>query len=247
MISLKDKTILITGASSGIGRALALRLAKENCNLILCARRLELLKAVDEELKKVNPTIKTLIIKADVSQEKEVANLFNVAMGRFGMIDILVNNAGKGLQSPLHEISTEDWNSVISTNLTGVFLCSREAVKHMLTERIKGHIITVCSIAGLYGAPNYSAYCASKHAVAGFKRSLWLELRKKGIKVSTIYPARVDTEFFSSYDKPPSRKKMISPEDIAEYLISIMKQQKIGRVLNRIKLAYQRARNLVRR
>ncbi len=245
MISLKDKTILITGASSGIGKALALGLAKENCNLVLCARRLGLLEVIDNEIKKINPRINIVIVKADVSQEKEVVKLFQIGIERFKKIDIIVNNAGRGLQSPIQQISTNEWNSVINTNLTGVFLCSREAVKHMLTKKIKGHIITICSIAGLYGASNYSAYCASKHAVAGFNRSLWLELRKKDIKISTVYPARIDTDFFSGYNIPPSRKEMISSKDFAEYLISVMKQQKIRIFLKQIRLLYKRIRNLL--
>jgi short-subunit dehydrogenase len=244
MVSLNNKTVIITGASSGIGKSLALHLAKEKCNLVLCARRLGRLKEVQSEARKINPNLKSLIIKTNISEEKDVMDLFKKAIKEFGKVDILVNNAGRGLPAKVHETSKADWDSVIHTNLDGVFLSSREAVNHMLNNG-SGHIITVCSIAGLYGAPGFSAYCASKHAVAGFKRSLWLEVRKKGIKISTIYPARINTEFFKNYEKKPSSKVMVSSDDIAEYIVSIMKRHKIERVLKRIKLIYKRVRNQI--
>jgi len=245
MESLKNKTVIITGASSGLGKALALQLAKEECNLVLCARRLDKLEEVNEEIKKINPKIKSLITKTNVTNEEEVVDLFDKTVKNFSKVDILVNNAGRGLPRKIHEISKKEWDDVIHTNLDGVFLCSREAVKHML-KNSKGHIITVCSIAGLYGAPGYSAYCASKHAVAGFQRSLWLELRNKGIKVSTIYPARINTEFFRNYLNKPNEKEMVSPDDIADYIVSIMKRYKIRRVLKWINLIYKRLKNLIR-
>jgi 3-oxoacyl-[acyl-carrier protein] reductase len=244
MESLKGKSVIITGASSGLGKALALRLAREGCNLILSARRLEKLKELDEEIKKMGLGGDSIVVKTDISREKEVVRLFEKAIEKFGRVDILINNAGRGLPAKIHEISKKDWDSVIHTNLDGVFLSSREAVKHMLKNK-EGHIITVCSIAGLYGAPGFSAYCASKHAVAGLKRSLWLELRKKGIKISTIYPARINTEFFKDYKEKPSAKEMVSAEDIADYMVSIMKRQKVKRVLKRIRLMYKRLRNLI--
>lgn len=244
MVSLNDKTVLITGASSGLGKALALQLAKEKCNLVLSARRSEKLKEVEDEAKKINPNLNSLIVKTDISEEKDVRNLFEKAIKKFGKVDILINNAGRGLPAKIHEISKADWDSLIHTNLDGVFLSSREAVNYMLKKN-DGHIITVCSIAGLYGAPGFSAYCASKHAVAGFKRSLWLELRKTGIKVSMIYPARINTEFFKDYEKKPTAKEMVSAGDIADYIVSIMKRHKVKRVLKRIKLIYKRLRNLI--
>jgi uncharacterized protein len=239
---LTNKTIMITGASSGIGESLALKLAKEDCNIILAARRIKKLKEIKNQIK----SSRVLIVKADISDEKQVKNLFKKSIKKFGKIDILINNAGRGLHSEVQDISKNDWNSVIDTNLTGVFLCTKEAVNDMLKNNTQGHIIAVCSIAGLYGAPKYSAYCASKHGVTGFQRSIWLELRKKGIKVSTIYPARVDTEFFKVYKNKPSKNQMLNSEDIAEYIITIAKRSKLGRLGKRIKLTYKRIRNLIK-
>jgi short-subunit dehydrogenase len=110
----------------------------------------------------------------------------------------------------------------------------------MKQNETKGHIITVCSIAGLFGGPGYAAYCASKHGVAGFVRSLKWELRKDGIKVSTIYPARVDTEFFDIYKTRPSRRQMLSPQDIADYLAAIASR-------SAARTAYVRILNIFRR
>ncbi len=245
MISLINKTIVITGASSGLGKALAKQLAKEKCNLVLSARRLDILKDVEDEIKAINPEMKSIIVQADISEEKDVVHLFEKAIKNFGKVDILVNNAGRGLPAKIHDISKAEWDAVIHTNLDGVFLSSREAAKHMV-ENNDGHIITVCSVAGLYGAPGYSAYCASKHGVAGFNRSLWLELRNNGIKVSTFYPARMDTDFFKDYSKKPSAKEMISAEDIASYIVSVMKREKLGRALKRVRLIYKRIMQIIR-
>lgn len=239
-MDLKSKTIIITGASSGVGQALAKRLDREGCNLVLAARRLDKLEEIKKKLKS-----KSLIVKTDVSSEKQVKKLFSQAIKKFKKIDILINNAGRGLCASVIETKKEDWDSVINTNLTGVFLCTKEAAGHMIKNK-SGHIITVCSIAGLYGAPKYSAYCASKHGVAGFQRSAWLELRKEGIKVSTIYPARIDTEFFNVYKNKPSKKQMVSSEDIADYIILIAERAKIRRAIGRGKLIYKRIRNLIR-
>lgn len=98
---------------------------------------------------------------------------------------------------------------------------TREAVKRMRVKKVKGHIITVSSVSGLYGAPSYSAYCASKHGVTGFMRSIKWELRKEAIKVSTIYPARVDTELFDDYENRPHRWELLPARDIANYLVAI--------------------------
>jgi len=245
MVPLKNKTIILTGASSGLGEALAYQLAKENCNLVLAARRIKKLKAIKKELGKKHKKTKVLLVKTDISKEKDVKTLFKKAKKEFGKIDILINNAGRGLNSEIQKISKKEWDSVIGTNLTGVFLCSKEAIKDMLKKNTKGHIITIGSIAGIYGAPKYSAYCASKHGVAGLKRSLMLEVWKKGIKISTLYPARINTEFFKEYTKKPTSKQMLNPKDVAEYIVIIAKRSKTKLILKKLSLIFKRAYNLL--
>ena len=238
-MNVKDKVVVITGASSGIGRAAALAFAKKNAKVVLAARRLERLNALKEQIKSHDG--ECMVIKADVTKENDVMNLFAETERKFVQIDILINNAGRGLQKGLCDMEVEEWLSVIETNLTSVFLCTREAVRRMIKKGTRGHIITISSIAGLYGAPNYAAYCASKHGVTGFKRSIKWELRKQHIKVSTIHPARVDTEFFDVYKQRPKKRQMLSADDLALYILAIASRSllkktniKISNLLKRI-------------
>ncbi|MBW2963468.1 SDR family oxidoreductase [Candidatus Woesearchaeota archaeon] len=244
MASLKNKVVVITGASSGIGKAAALEFAKKKSKIVLAARRTEKLKELENFIKRFNPNV--LSVQTDVSKKTDVQNLFNQTEKKFGQTDILVNNAGRGLKANLFDTSDHDWDSVINTNLKGVFLCSREAAQRMIAKKIKGHIITVSSIAGLYGAPSYGAYCASKHGVTGFKRSIRFELKKHQIKTSTIHPARIDTEFFNIYKKRPHRSQMLSPRDIALYLVAIASRSLIKRIHIKILNIFKRVYYLVR-
>ncbi|MBN1124634.1 MAG: SDR family oxidoreductase [Sedimentisphaerales bacterium] len=219
MVNLKDKVVIVTGASSGIGRATAKAFAHKGSKVVLAARRVERLQKLREEISVVNPNC--IFVQTDVTREEDVLRLFNETESHFGQVDILINNAGCGLKSEISDIDMEHWSSVLATNLDSVFLCSREAIRHMKTKQVKGHILTVCSVAGLYGGPTYAAYCASKHGVAGFMRSLKWEVRKYGIKAGTIYPARVNTEFFADYKVKPKAHEMLSAEDIARYLVAL--------------------------
>lgn len=244
MASLKNKVIVITGASSGIGKATAIELAKSKAKLVLAARRVEKLNALEDYLKKFNGHV--IHVPTDVSKSDDVRNLFNQAEKSFGQVDILINNAGRGLKANLCDTTDEDWDAVINSNLRGVFLCSREAAKRMIAKNIRGHIITVSSIAGLYGAPSYGAYCASKHGVTGFKRAIKWELRKHKIKVSTIHPARVNTEFFDLYKNRPSRSQMLSPRDIAQYIEAIASRSLIKRINIKILNIFKRIYYFIR-
>ena len=243
MICLKDKVVVITGASSGIGHAAALRFAEKGASLVLAARRAEKLQQLQNQIIEFNPNC--IYVPTDLTKPEQVQNLFEKTVERFGKIDILINNAGRGLKSELVNISMEDFKSVIDTNLTSVFLCTKHAVKIMVEQNIRGHIITVCSIAGLFGAPKYSAYCSSKHAVNGLLKSLKWELRKDKIKVSTIYPARVDTEFFNSYQKRPSKRQLLHPNDIAELLLALAQRASLKAAAVRVKNLTKRIRNLI--
>jgi short-subunit dehydrogenase len=243
MICLKDKVVVITGASSGIGHAAALRFAEKGSSLVLAARRAEKLQELQNQIVQTNSNC--IFVPTDLTEPEQVRNLFEKAVERFGKVDILINNAGRGLKSELVNITPEDFKSVIDTNLTSVFLCTKQAVKIMAEKNIKGHIITVCSIAGLFGAPKYSAYCSSKHAVNGLLKSLKWELRKQHIKISAIYPARVDTEFFNSYQKRPSKRQLLHPNDIAELLLALAQRAPLKPAVVRAKNFTKRIRNLI--
>lgn len=228
-MKLKNKVVMITGASSGIGKACAEKFAKKGAKLALAARRIEKLTELRRE-----EEMDCLCIRADVSKEEDVKRLFNETEQKYGKIDVLVNNAGKGLRKEMTEIDREEWDDLFGVNMTGVFMCSREAVKIMQRKAIKGQIITVSSMVGKIGAPKYSAYAASKHAVTGFMKSIKMELFGK-IKVNTIYPARVQTEFFKDYphDKKPKRWQMLNADDIADVIIAISERNWLKKIIYR--------------
>lgn len=219
MGTLRNKIVVVTGATSGIGRATAIGFSRKGAKVVLAGRRDAKLHEVETYIRSFNDNC--MSVKTDVSREQEVTRLFEQTEKTFGTTDILVNCAGRGLKKDLPDITSDEWYSVIHTNLTGVFFCTKEAANRMMENQIKGHIITVSSIAGFFGAPRYSAYSASKHGVTGFQRSIKWELKKHGIRVSTIHPARVSTEFFNIYNKRPPEFQMLSSDDIARYIIAI--------------------------
>ncbi len=202
---------IVTGASSGIGRATTLSLSRQGYQVVAAARRPERLA----DLKKQCPIC--TIVPTDITDEQSVAHLFQHTADTFGRLDLLVNNAGRGLQAAIPDISYEDWLSVMHTNCTGVFLCTKAALAYMTRG---GVIVTVSSMAGRFGVPNYAAYCASKHAVEGFQKAAWWELRKRGIACHTLHPARVNTAFFEDYDKQPGQRQLLDPQDIADVIVA---------------------------
>jgi len=219
MFSFQDKVVVITGASSGIGEACALAFAQEGCSLVLAARRVEKLDMLKEKIEAVG--VPCLVMKTDVSKLKDVQRLFSEVKKQFSTIDILVNNAGVGRNSSFVETSLQDWKETVDINLTGVFYCTQEAVQVMLDTQRKGHIITVSSILGLIPLPGRSAYCASKHAVTGFKRSLRFELKKYGIRISLVHPAGIDTDILKDLAVERKKWKMLRSSDLAEYIVAL--------------------------
>lgn len=238
MVTLKNKVVVITGASSGIGKATAMEFAKKGAKVVLVARRIEKLKELKEQISSFNENC--IYVQSDVTREEEVINLFDETERIFGRIDIVISNAGRGCEVGLCDITYDEWLSVINTNLTSVFLCTREGAKRMIAKGIQGHIITVCSILGRFGIPGHAGYCASKHGVTGFKKSIWWELRKYRIKVSTIYPANVDTEFFDALKTLPRRREMLTAGDIADYLVAIASRSLLKILVIRLALVWKR-------
>ena len=241
---LRDKVVIVTGASSGVGKSTAIAFAAQGAKVVITARRLEKLEEVQEII--INKGGNCFIFQGDVSNEESVKSLFEETLNHYGPVDLVINNAGRGLKSQLLDIDFEDWKNLWAANMDSVFLCSREAVRQMTTHRIQGHIITVSSIVGKLSFPGFSAYCASKHGVTGFKRSLWWELRKHRIRVSTIYPGRIDTEFFDNYPNRPPKSQMISADDIARLLVSIGNRDLADFAVQRLSILFKRIRNLLR-
>jgi len=192
---LEGKSVFITGASAGIGEACAKQFAACGSNLILTARREEKLQAIRDELKQTYPDIKIHVAKLDVSQCDQVDAVVNALPDEFKNIDILVNNAGlaKGVNYTVDNVP-EDINTVIDVNIKGVLYVTRAIVPGMI-ERKSGHVVNVSSVAGLQAYKGGSVYCATKHAVQAITNSLRKEVVDKNIRVTSICPGLVETEF----------------------------------------------------
>lgn len=226
MLSLKNKTVCITGASSGIGNACAEEFAKLGCNLLLVARRKDRVDALAEKLQETHP-IDTHAVHLDVRNHIEVENTFWSLAEEWNAVDILVNNAGlaRGF-SKLHQGTTEDWDEMIDTNIKGLLYVTR-AVLPSMVERNSGHIINIGSIAGHETYPKGNVYSATKFAVVGITRSLRMDLLGTAIRVSSVDPGLVETEFSQvRYRGDVERASQtyagmtpLSPKDVAEAVV----------------------------
>jgi 3-hydroxy acid dehydrogenase/malonic semialdehyde reductase len=227
MSILKSQTVFITGASSGIGRAAAIAFAKEGCDLLLCARRMNRLQELKEEILSKNADIDIHIFELDVRDQKAVHMTLSLLPEDWRMIDILVNNAGlsRGLDK-LHEGNLEDWEEMLDTNVKGLLYITREIVPGMII-RGKGHIINIGSIAGHEVYPKGNVYCASKFAVDAITKGLRMDLVDTPLRVTTIDPGLVETEFskvrFHGDEEKAAQVyktiKALQPEDIADTIV----------------------------
>ena len=226
MESLKNKVVLITGASSGIGKACAFAFAKEGANLILTARRLERLNEISESLIKEN-NIKVLTIEMDVRKYENVKKIISNLPKEWKTINILINNAGlaRGF-SRLYEGEIDHWEEMIDTNIKGLLYVTRQVLPDMV-ERKTGHIINIGSTAGHEVYTNGNVYSATKYAVNALTQSIRLDVLDKNIKVSTVDPGMVRTEFSEvrfSGDKEKAAKVYeglipLAAEDVAEAVL----------------------------
>src|SRR5260370_13008697 len=189
---LTGQVALITGASSGIGLAIARAFFKEGAGFVVVARRLERLQALADEAQKVGR--RCAVGAGDVRQEETAVRAVQTAIQQLGRLDILVNNAGIGRYADLIRTSVEDYASMMDTNMRSTFLFTRHVVP-VLLERGTGTIITIASMAGVMGFAGEAVYCATKFAQVGFTQALDRELRPYGIKVGVVCPGGVKTEF----------------------------------------------------
>ena len=188
LFDLSGRVAIVTGGSIGLGRQMAEGLAEMGANLVLCARKKERCEQAAEELKKLG--VQTLALGCDVKDPDQVRGVVEETSSRFGRIDILINNAGTSWGAPVEEMKLEHWNKVIETNLTGTFLFSQAAGKHMVPRR-RGKIINIASVAGLQGAPpEFQAigYHASKGGVIAFTKDLACKWGIHNIQVNAIAP-----------------------------------------------------------
>ncbi len=212
-MELKNAIAIITGASKGIGRAIALTLSKEGVNIVLASRNPELLSMTQKDITESGG--KAISIPTDVTSENSVQNLIFETQKRFGRIDILINNAGVGVFSNVVDLKLEEYESMMNVNVKGVFLCSRAVLPGMMKQR-RGEIINIASLAGKNSFAGGSVYSATKWGLIGFARSLMLEVREYNIRVVTISPGSVNTGFSSKERDEP---QIIQPEDVAETVL----------------------------
>jgi NADP-dependent 3-hydroxy acid dehydrogenase YdfG len=243
-----SKTVLITGASSGIGKATAKIFAKNGYDIIITGRRVELLTEVQEKLmRKYGVEVTKLVF--DIRSNDQVIDALQ-SLGPIGEnIDVLVNNAGlaKGL-APIHEGDLSHWDTMIDTNIKGLLYISREVSKHMV-NRQKGHIINICSTAGKECYPNGNVYSATKYAVDALTKSMRLDLHKHNIRVSQVAPGHVEeTEFaLVRFDGDTSKAKIyedftpLRAKDIADSIYYIASRPKHVNVQDVLIMATQQA------
>jgi NADP-dependent 3-hydroxy acid dehydrogenase YdfG len=219
MASIENQVAVVTGAGRGIGRAIAIELGKLGAQVVLAARsRTEL----EETALAVGA--KASVYPTDVRKKDQLQRLFEQAALTLGPTDILVNAAGLGIFGPVSSFKDEDFETLIETNLRGIFFTSRFVLPSMM-ERKRGHIINIASIAGKVGSANRAVYCASKFGVVGFTESLAEEVRQYGIRASVICPGSTNTRFSPSETSGKSRERMLRPEDVAHAVRMIVTQE----------------------
>ncbi|MGV9173982.1 MAG: SDR family NAD(P)-dependent oxidoreductase [Promethearchaeia archaeon] len=225
-MKLEGKVAIITGAASGIGRAIAKKFGQEGAKVIVADIREE----PREGGKPIHQLIKerggeAVFIKIDVSSDKDVDNMIEQAIDEFEKIDILVNNAAIFTQEKLHESDFKNWKNLLNVNLNGVYLCTKKVISHMLENEIEGKIINISSIAGTVGYAESPGYCASKGAITILTKELAVDYAAKGININAISPGVIKTQMTEQFRSDPEMKAFLEqntpykrlgePEDIA--------------------------------
>ncbi len=234
MQSLEGKTFAITGASRGIGAAVALALASEGCKLGLGGRDEPALKKVAQGV--VERGAEAVSVSCDVRRHEDCERLISETTGRFGKLDGLVANAGIGAYGELLDLPLDQTTAILDTNVHGTVYSVRAALPALLEDG-GGDLLIVASVAGLKGLPNESVYCASKHAQVGFAEALDHELRGKGVRVTAICPGGVATGFaFGAGRSPdmPELEDMMSPEQVADAIVFALRQDPAFRTLRHV-------------
>jgi 3-oxoacyl-[acyl-carrier protein] reductase len=218
MKSLNGKVALVTGAGRGIGKAVALALAKEGCRVILTARSTAQLEHVNKEIMQSGGS--AAIVPADLARDDDIERLAQESGRAYGPVDILINNAGWGKRASVVRTNIEDLDQTLRVNLRAPVLLAKYLVPPMI-EKGDGAVINIGSVSGKSGEANGAAYSASKFGLIGFTQSLYEEVREHSIKVSVILPGFVDTPLIPP-NKQLDRSKMIQAEDVAQSVLYVL-------------------------
>ncbi|MFI8576753.1 SDR family NAD(P)-dependent oxidoreductase [Rossellomorea aquimaris] len=222
---IKGKTIVITGASGGIGEQMAIKVAENGGNLALIARRVHLLEALKEKLI-TEYHCKVEVYPLNVTDYDEIPRTFNTILKDFGAIHALINNAGYGIFQEAHETSFQDVKGMMDVNVLGLMACTGEVLPYM-RQQGSGHIINIASQAGKFASPKSSAYSASKHAVLGYTNSLRMEAKRYGVRVTAVNPGPIATDFFSIADESGTyvknvEKFILDPAHVAQKVVEAL-------------------------
>ena len=214
-MSKQKEIVLITGASSGIGKSLALELSGKGYELILSSRNMDSLNDVANSVSKLGG--KAHVIQMDIARADSVKELF-IKAKKIGFVGIVINNAGFGKFDSIQNIDIEDWDSQLSVNLRGSFLITKFFSESMMQNK-RGMFVYINSVAGKKAYPYSSAYVASKFGLLGFSRSMRAELREHNIKVISVHPGAVDTAFWDNVEGDFPRNQMMSSENVAKTIV----------------------------
>jgi 3-oxoacyl-[acyl-carrier protein] reductase len=219
-MALKDNIAVVTGAGRGIGKAIALSLAREGVDVALCSRTKSEVDAVAREIEKMGR--RSLAVQADVSQEKDVENVISETIKKFGRIDVLINNAGIGYFANVKDLSVNEFDQMWAINMRGVFLITRAVIPTMIQQQ-SGDIVNIASLAGRNAFVGGAGYSATKWALIGFSRTLMLEVRQHNIRVITICPGSVNTTFGLPELRTSSSDWMPTADDVAQVVVNALK------------------------
>jgi len=219
MQSIKNKVVVITGASRGIGAAIARHFAHEQTKLVLCGRDQKALNEVKQYISDNNT--ECITISGDIRTHSGIAKIVSESIKFFNTIDIFINNAGVGFKGDINSTSEEDFDKIIETNLKSVFYSFKELIP-IMKKQGGGHIINISSLAGKQGVPNIAVYSASKAALNTLSEAVASEVRQDNIKISVLAPGSTDTGFMSG--KPNSSKMTLKVDDVAGAVLNLAKQ-----------------------
>jgi ketoreductase len=206
---LQNRTALVTGGGTGIGKAIGLKLAKNRANVAIASRNRSHLASAAADFKALGLSV--LPLPMDVRKKDDIEQTIAAIVAQWGAIHILVNNAGISGLSLIDDPDDTKWFNIVDTNLNGMYLVTKEVLKHM-PDHDGGRVINISSVLGKFGVPGYAAYCTTKHGMIGFTRALALEVVGRGINVNTVCPGWVDTEMATQGIKETARFQGITPE-----------------------------------